>query len=221
MSVVTNLLLKVSTVDTVEPEQVRAFHGLAAVQAWCRGEDPEPRLRWPSHEVTHVSGGTKNLEIGLWAWGANYLDLGGFLEAVRTALWQRPDEVQVLAQEQDQDRFQVWTLQVPVHPDRLKRRHWRHWMHWDGVSPVARKVYGLTPFLNDQQVKVQHPDGRSSAFTDRTGIVCLQRNERGDIGVELDEPTEHDWTYKRRGRNGRPVCFIAPESLQLILKESP
>lgn len=105
MSVVTNLLLACDCGDAELDGHVP--RGLAAVKAWCEGDDRG--LGWP-RPVDEVSGGTKHLETGLYAWGANYLAFDEFMEAVRTAPWRRPARVQVIVKGQEDDVFTTYTL---------------------------------------------------------------------------------------------------------------
>lgn len=128
MSVVTNLILAAGTFehDYESGGERRLTPGLAAVRAWCEGAHlpaDEPRsidlIGWPPSTVDAASGGTKHMECCVYAWGANYLVLGDFLEAVRTAPWRYPGRVQVFAKEQDDEIFSVYTLTAE-----------RTWLRW-------------------------------------------------------------------------------------------
>lgn len=120
MSVVTNLLLAVAVGDDCYERSNGAFvfpPGLAAVRAWCQGETGDEihrqdrdLLRWPAASVGQVAAGTKDMECGVYAWGANYLDLKTFLEVVRTAPWRHPDQVQVFVRDPTDDRFRFYNL---------------------------------------------------------------------------------------------------------------
>ena len=69
------------------------------------------------------------MEVAVYAWGANYLDLDGFLGAVRAAPWRSPGRVQVFARGQDDLRFLVWSLNddrtwdAPT-PEQIARNRW-------------------------------------------------------------------------------------------------
>lgn len=133
MSVVTNLLLVCSSYDALTIEDardgtvVRRYQpGLDRVRAWCEGEtgteehrDSIDLIGWPSAAVDAVSGGTKHMECGLYAWGANYLAFDEFMEVVRTAPRRHPTRVQVVVKEQDDDVFTTYTLS--------EIRTWRRW----------------------------------------------------------------------------------------------
>jgi hypothetical protein len=118
VSVVTSLLLSCSCNDydgRDERPDLRCA-AIRHVKAWCDGDHKGPdersidQIRFPDKDVDAVSAGTKHMQCHVYAWGANYLDLEGFLEAVRTAPWWRPGCVQVFARGEDDERFTVFNL---------------------------------------------------------------------------------------------------------------
>ncbi len=109
MSWVTNLLLACHAADDVDGDYLPP--GLAIVKRWC--EDPDQNMGqnmgWPQ-PVDTVAGGTKHLEVGLFAWAVNHLDFYAFMEVVRTAPWEIPECVQVFALIQGDETFELYTL---------------------------------------------------------------------------------------------------------------
>lgn len=115
MSVVTNVILAIASGDDeFEDQEPRVPPGLQHVKDWCLGADPDSptilRLpRWP-RPADEGSGGAKHLECGVYCWGANYLDIAGFLRAVATAPWEWPECVQVFIKGHEEERFRMLSL---------------------------------------------------------------------------------------------------------------
>jgi hypothetical protein len=133
VSVVTNLMLSVP-VNSLEYKAGALGTLLTGagkhIRDWCEAVNvPEDErgtcrvIRFPEKTVDAVSAGTKHMEVDVYAWGANYLDLEGFLEAVRTAPWHRGwstlRRVQVFVMGQDDDFFSVYMLN--------EHQEWERW----------------------------------------------------------------------------------------------
>ncbi len=118
MSRVTNLML---TCSVMEHDSRRDRDGdelgepLRQVREWCRGKTADPDC--PRRDLMNLPlrvddevGGPKHIECSIYIWAANWLNLEGFLEAVRTAPWRCPEDVQVFVQGQEESRFTVYNL---------------------------------------------------------------------------------------------------------------
>ena len=51
-----------------------------------------------------------SFETNVWGAALNHLDIGAFLECVKGQAWQEPENVQVMVQAQDDERFTLYSL---------------------------------------------------------------------------------------------------------------
>ena len=56
-------------------------------------------------EVGRYAGGAKCLEQDIWAGAINFLDIDGFIAAVKACKWERPEAVQLFICTQEENRF--------------------------------------------------------------------------------------------------------------------
>lgn len=68
------------------------------------------RLSWPKN-IDTIAGGSKHMISNLYAWGANHLDLQGFLDIIANAPWQYIDEIQLFVKGEEDSRFKMYNLQ--------------------------------------------------------------------------------------------------------------
>lgn len=57
--------------------------------------------------IDSCSGGTKAMEVSVYAGAFNYLDIEEFLEAFKEAPWREKDRIQLLICDQDDDKFSL------------------------------------------------------------------------------------------------------------------
>ena len=98
MSEVTNVLLAFSILEDADA-RVRDVNG------WLDEAGQLPlRSVWQTEAAV---GGGKRMETPLYAGAFNGLDLSGFLAFLRTLVWSKPDEVQVLVHGQHDTQWRL------------------------------------------------------------------------------------------------------------------
>jgi hypothetical protein len=96
MSVVTNVIL---TCDLQEDAAVAKMNSWLSAAGHGRLVD-----------VSGVAGGEKSMEAGVWVAAFNYLQIGGFIEAVRECPWEHPENVRLFMQGENHGAFKEWPL---------------------------------------------------------------------------------------------------------------
>lgn len=104
MSIVTNILLSVGTLDWDDLEDGRP--PLDAVNAYFYPR----RGLLPLGEV----GGWKAFEAAVFTGAFNHLDLPAFMAHLRALTWHEPELVQVVVKEQEDDLFRILRLSDPA-----------------------------------------------------------------------------------------------------------
>lgn len=142
MSDVTNVIICCSLMEEVFTEC--AFESINHINEWLqthpRGCSGGRLVRVDKH-----AGGTKAMECCVFAGAFNYMPLQDFLRTVWKQNWQSRDTVQVLVQEQEDDKFTLHS--EPSHPSINSAGFCTQCGDWL-VSALVRK--GLFD-LNEQQ----------------------------------------------------------------------
>ena len=110
MSIVTNVILTFSLEE--EGNQEEDFPALNSVNAWIAGR--EYRRVELLERVADLPG-RKRFEQVICVGCFNHLDVDAFKAAVANAPWQDPENVQLFVQEQEQDRFELFTVADCAH----------------------------------------------------------------------------------------------------------
>jgi len=104
MSVVTNAILTYSILEQEDETnrigEVNKFFGESRGFVHC--DTPTLERGW--------YGGTKMLETNVAIGSFNHLRLNDFVEHLESIKWEEPQNVQLIVQEQDDERFRIITL---------------------------------------------------------------------------------------------------------------
>lgn len=104
MGLVTSVALICSCSEGSHDEGVPA---IASVNRWLREHCDAPKSDGNVLvQVDQHAGGTKGFEANLFIGGFNYLDVDGFVQAVRAAPWQDPKRVQLLIRREGDEGFE-------------------------------------------------------------------------------------------------------------------
>lgn len=90
MSVVTSVLLCTGIND----------YGIFDVNKWLVDSG-----NWVLEQINEYAGGRKSMQQDVYAGAYNYFDLDSFIAAVKTSRWEHPDDVQLLVNREEDDRF--------------------------------------------------------------------------------------------------------------------
>ena len=93
MSMVTNVILKTSVFEEKGIGELNALFG----SEFKSCDDESLPCGWYA--------GSKFLECGIYPAAFNFLNLEELVSAIRQVPWKRPKDVQLLIQEQEEDRF--------------------------------------------------------------------------------------------------------------------
>ncbi len=104
MSVVTNVVFSYSIGEDISDrtKDVNRYFAPLIGLVSCDNMDRAPRGWY---------GGTKMLETPLFIGSYNHLHLPDLLDHLRTIDWKYPEDVQLIVQEQDDNRFTILTLE--------------------------------------------------------------------------------------------------------------
>jgi len=104
MSDVTNLILSISIDDDEQGKlkEVNTYFLARQTKPLISVDDPSLPKAW--------YGGSKFLECALSVGAFNHLDLDAFLDHLRSLQWRWPDQVQVIAKEQEDLKFTIREL---------------------------------------------------------------------------------------------------------------
>ena len=108
MSVVTNVILTFAILEDEDRENHYTI--VDKINEWMEkeyGQTFNGNLWEVGNEAV---GGAKNIETPLYIAAFNYLDTEGFVEHLKGLPWLEPENVQMFIQEQDDERFTVYTL---------------------------------------------------------------------------------------------------------------
>jgi hypothetical protein len=102
MSIVTNLLINIATLDVEEDEKVKEINDFFIGQGYGAViilDDPKLPKGW--------YGGNKYLEVDLYSGAFNNLNLTKLIHHINSLDWPGPYTVQLLVQEQDEMKFKI------------------------------------------------------------------------------------------------------------------
>ncbi len=103
MSLVTNTILVTSASDDEKIEQVNKFFPEDGQKGFVSCDSTiHPDSAW--------YGGSKYLECMVYIGAFNYLDLEALKEHLTSIEWERPEAVQLLTMEQEEDLMTSWTI---------------------------------------------------------------------------------------------------------------
>jgi len=120
VSWVTNVLL---SFDIMENEETR----MNEVNAALLCIDPTRGQQLGDISGSEVYGGAKHMEIPLWGAAFNKLLVSDFMDAVRAAAWEYPENVRVFICDQDDDTFEIAGLNYEPKDDDLERAIGNSW----------------------------------------------------------------------------------------------
>jgi len=104
MSVVSNVIFSFSISEySYEKEEDDIYPNMEKINNWLQ----ENSYGVFSVDVDAISGGKKHLETPLFVATFNYFNIKDFCNFVRSLKWECPDCVQVIIQEQEDDKFRL------------------------------------------------------------------------------------------------------------------
>jgi hypothetical protein len=98
MSKVTNIII---TTAIDEPGVLNLNHALWLIE--------HPGF----HQVDQHCGGNKAFESHVWLAAFNHLDIEEFKAIARAAAWEEPDRVQIFIREEQEERFEEFSVKAP------------------------------------------------------------------------------------------------------------
>lgn len=102
MSVVTNAILHMSNMEREEDRLNDVNKFFPPETGFVDVDDPKLPTGW--------YGGTKMLEAPLALGAFNHLDLEGLITHLKSIPWEEPQEVQLIVQEQEDEKFRIIEL---------------------------------------------------------------------------------------------------------------